>query len=61
MSSCLCKIKRNKRLFENRSEIKIVRDKTRFLKIGVSKIIRKFEFWELNLRIEILEIKFERN
>ena len=37
--SYLCKIKRNRRLFENQSGIKIVRGKTRFLKIGVLKII----------------------
>ena len=30
--SCSCKIKRNRRLFENHSEIKTVRDKTGFLK-----------------------------
>ena len=32
-----------------------------YLKIEISKIIWKLEFWKLNLRIEILEIKFERN
>ena len=32
-----------------------------YLKIEVSKIIWKLGFWKLNLRIEILEIKFERN
>ena len=32
-----------------------------YLKIEVSKIIWKLEFWKLNLRIGILEIKFERN
>ena len=30
--SCLCKVKRNKRLFETRMELKIVREKTGFLK-----------------------------
>ena len=35
--------------------------KNRNLKIEVSKIIWKLEFWKLNLRIGILEIKFERN
>ena len=32
-----------------------------YLKIGILKIIWKLEFWKLNLRIEVLEIKFERN
>ena len=32
-----------------------------YLKIEVSKIIWKLGFWKLNLRIAILEIKFESN
>ena len=32
-----------------------------YLKIEVSKIIWKLDSWKLNLRIEVLEIKFERN
>ena len=32
-----------------------------FLRIGILKIIWELEFWKLNLRIEVLEIKFERN
>ena len=40
--SCLCKIKRNIRLFENQSEIKIVREK-----IGFLKFIWKLEFRKL--------------
>ena len=40
--SCLCKIKRNRRLFENQSGIKIVREKTWFLKF-----IWKLESWRL--------------
>ena len=51
LHSCLCKIKRNKRLFETRMELKTVREETGFLKF-----IWKLESWELNLRIEILEI-----
>ena len=49
--SYVCKIKRNRRLFENQSVIKIVREKTGFLKF-----IWKLESYELNLRIGILEI-----
>ena len=49
--SCLCKVKRNKRLFETRMELKIVREKTGFLKF-----ILKLESWELNLRMRILEV-----
>ena len=63
--SCLCKVKRNKRLFETRRELKLLERKLDFrnlfedwsledcLIIGVSKII-----WKLNLRIGILEIKW---
>ena len=54
--SYLCKIKRNIRLFENQSGIKTVQGKIEFLKF-----IWKLASWELNLRIGILEIKFERN
>ena len=61
----LIKIKRDRRLFENQSGIKTVWKKIRFLKfiwkIGVSKITWKSEFWKLNLRIGILDIKFKRN
>ena len=45
------KIKENERLFENHNGIKIVREKTGFLKF-----IWKLESCELNLRIGILEI-----
>ena len=38
------------------SEIKTIREKTGFLGF-----IWKLESWELNLRIGILETKFERN
>ena len=59
------KIKENERLFENHNGIKIVREKTGFLKfIWKSESRRLFEnrsLWELNLRIRILENKFERN
>ena len=54
--SCLCKVKRNKRLFETRMELKTVREKTGFLKF-----IWKLEYWELNLRVGILGIKLEGN
>ena len=60
----LYEIKRTRRLFENQSGIKIVWEKTRFLKfikIGVSNIIWKLDIRKLNLRIGISEIKFERN
>ena len=65
LHSCLCKIKRNKRLFETRRELKLLERKLDFrnlfedwsledcLIIGVLKII-----WKLNLRIGILEIKW---
>ena len=65
LHSCLCKINRNKRLFETRKELKLLERKLDFrnlfedwsledcLIIGVSKII-----WKLNLRIGILEIKW---
>ena len=44
--SCLCKIKRNIRLFENQSEIKIVREKIGFLKFIWKLESRKlFENW----------------
>ena len=43
-------------MFENWSEIKIIWKKTRVLKF-----IWKLEFWKLNLKIRILEIKFEIN
>ena len=56
---------RDRRLFENQSGIKTVREKIGILKfiwkIGVSKITWKSEFWKLNLRIGILDIKFKRN
>ena len=59
------KIKRNRTLFKNRGEIKTIWEKIGFLKfiwkIGVSKITWKSEFWKLNLRIGILDIKFKRN
>ena len=64
-SFMLIKIKRSRRLFENQSEIKTIWEKIGILKfiwkIGVSKIIWKSEFWKLNLRIRILDIKFTRN
>ena len=50
------KINRSRRLFENQSRIKIIREKTEFfkiyLKIGVLNI--KFKNWNL-------DIKFKRN
>ena len=64
--SCLCKkIKRNRTLFKNRSGIKAIREKTGFLRFIWKLESRKlFEDWSLekiNLRIVILDIKFERN
>ena len=65
LHSCLCKVKRKKRLFENQSGIKTVRVKNWifevYLKIGVSKIIGKLKSWELNLKIGILEIENLKN
>ena len=52
------KIKRNRTLFRKRSGTKTVREKTWvfeiYLEIGVSKIIWRLEYWELNLRVGIL-------
>ena len=46
--SCLCKIKRNKRLFENQSRIKTVWEKTGFLKfIWKFEFLKLFENWSL--------------
>ena len=46
--SCLCKIKRNRRLFENWSGIKTVREKTGFLKFIWKLESRKlFQNWSL--------------
>ena len=35
--------------------------KLNFKEIIILKIIWELEFWKLNLRIEVLKIKFERN
>ena len=64
--SCLCKKKKkNITLFKNRSGIKAIREKTGFLRFIWKLESRKlFEDWSLekiNLRIVILDIKFERN
>ena len=48
------KLREKRRLFENQSGIKTVRVKTGFLKF-----IWKLKLWELNLKIEILGIKFK--
>ena len=54
LHSCLCKIKKNRRLFENHSGIKTVQEKN-----GFFKYIWKLESWELNLRIGILELNLK--
>ena len=54
-----CRIK--KTYLKTGVKLKLFERKTRVLKIKVSKIIWKLEFWKLNLRIGILEIKSERN
>ena len=54
-----CRIK--KTYLKTGVKLKLFERKTRVLKIKVSKIIWKLDFWKLNLRIGILGIKFERN
>ena len=63
--SCLCKNQKKQTLFKNRSGIKAIREKTGFLRFIWKLESRKlFEDWsleKLNLRIGILDIKFEIN
>ena len=54
--SDLCKTKGNNRLLENWDGIKIVREKTWFLRF-----IQKRDSWELILWLRALEINLERN
>ena len=52
-----CRIK--KTYLKTGVKLKLFERKTRVLKIKVSKIIWKLEFWKLNLRIGILEVIWE--